>query len=144
MDVIVSKFSLLEAEFLLRRAVTIVRDTSAINYFTKFDDTVSVCVSVYDSDNERSRLVDDLEEGVTGNTLKCADDTKLFRKTKEVGDKHKLQDYIVTLVMWSDKLQLIFNFGKCKSLHTGPGNSGMNYEMGGTIVSKTVKEKDVG
>ena len=29
-------------------------------------------------------------------------------------------------------------------LHTGPGNTGMNYEMGGTIVSKTVKEKDLG
>ena len=26
-----------------------------------------------------------LEEGVTGNILKCADDTKLFRKTKEIG-----------------------------------------------------------
>ena len=30
------------------------------------------------------------------------------------------------------------------SLHTGPGNPGMNYEMGGTILSKTVKEKDLG
>ena len=30
-NVIVPKFALLEAEFLLRRAVTIVRDTSAIN-----------------------------------------------------------------------------------------------------------------
>ena len=38
----------------------------------------------------------------------------------------------------------IFNFGKCKCLHTGPGNTGMNYEMGGTILSKTVKEKDSG
>ena len=32
------------------------------------------------------------------------------------------------------------NFVKCKCLHTGPGNTGMNYEMGGTILSKTVKE----
>ena len=31
----------------------------------------------------------DLEEGVIGNILKCADDTKLFRKTKEIGDKKK-------------------------------------------------------
>ena len=28
--------------------------------------------------------IDDLEEGVTGNILKFADDTKLFRKTKEI------------------------------------------------------------
>ena len=27
---------------------------------------------------------------------------------------------------------MLFNFGKCKCLHTGPGNTGMNYEMGGT------------
>ena len=27
-----------------------------------------------------------LEEGVTGNILKFADDTKLFRKTKEIRD----------------------------------------------------------
>ncbi len=39
---------------------------------------------------------------------------------------------------------MLFNFGKCKCLHTGPGNTGTNYEMGGTILSKTVKEKDVG
>ena len=36
----------------------------------------------------------DLEEGVTGNILKCADNTKLFRKTKEIGDKK----YNMTLI----------------------------------------------
>ena len=36
---------------------------------------------------------------------------------------------------------MLFKFGKCKCLHTGPGNTGLNYEMGGTILSKTVKEK---
>ena len=30
-----------------------------------------------------------LEEGVTGKILKFADDTKLFRKNKEMGDKQK-------------------------------------------------------
>ena len=36
------------------------------------------------------------------------------------------------------------DFGKCKWLHTGPGNTGMNYEIGGTIVSKIVKENYLG
>ena len=45
---------------------------------------------------------------------------------------------------WSDKWQMLFNFGKCKCLHTGPGNTTMNYEMGGTLRSKTGKEKDLG
>ena len=88
--------------------------------------------------------IDDLEEGVTGNILKFADATKLLRKTKEIGDKKKLQDDIDKLVRWSEKWQMLFNFGQCKCLHTGPGNTGMNYEMGGTILSKTVKEKDLG
>ena len=57
----------------------------------------------------------------------------------------KLQDDIDDqLFRWSEKWQMLFNFGKCKCLHTGPGNTGMNYEMGGTILSKTVKEKDLG
>ena len=37
---------------------------------------------------------------------------------------------------------MLFNFGKCKCLHIR--HTGMNYEMGGTILSKTVKEKDLG
>ena len=63
---------------------------------------------------------------------------------KEIGDKQNLQDDIDKLVKWSEKWQMLFNFGKCKCLHTGSGNTGMNYEMGGTILSKTVKEKDLG
>ena len=39
---------------------------------------------------------------------------------------------------------MLFNFGNCKCLHTGPGNTDMNYEMGGTILRKTVKENVVG
>ena len=88
--------------------------------------------------------INDLEEGVTGKILKFADDTKLFRQFKEIGDKQNVQHDIDKLVKWSEKWQMLFNFGKCKCLHTVSGNSGMNYEMGGTIRSKTVKEKDLG
>ena len=46
----------------------------------------------------------------------------------------------------------ILIFGKCKCQHIqvqrnpniGPGNASMNYEMGGTILSITVKEKYLG
>ena len=79
-----------------------------------------------------------LEEGVIGKILKFADDTKVFRKTKEIGDKQKLQDDIDELVRWSEKLQMLFNFGKCKCLHTGPVHTGKNYEMEGTIYTITI------
>ena len=36
---------------------------------------------------------------------------------------------------------MLLIFWKYKCLHTGPGNTGTNYEMGGTVVSKTMKEK---
>ena len=39
--------------------------------------------------------INDLEEGATGKILKCADDTKLFRKTREIGGKKK---YKMTLI----------------------------------------------
>ena len=68
----------------------------------------------------------------------------MFTKTKEIGDKQNVQDDIDKLVKWSEKWQMLFNFGKCKCLHIGPGNTSMTYEMGGTILSTTVKEKDLG
>ena len=88
-----------------------------------------------------SGYINDLEEGVTGKILKFADDTKLFTKTKEIGDQHNLQDDIDKLVKWSEKWQMLFNFGKCKCLHIDPGNTSMTYEMRGTILSITDKEK---
>ena len=85
-----------------------------------------------------------LEEGVTGKILKFADDTKLFSKTNEIGEKQNVQDDIDKLVKWSEKWQMLFNFGKYKCLHIGQRNTSMTYEMGGTILSITVKEKDLG
>ena len=69
--------------------------------------------------------INNLEEGVTGTILKFADDTKLFRKVKEIGDKQNVQDDIDKLVKWSVKWQMLFNLGKCKYLHTGSRNTGM-------------------
>ena len=42
--------------------------------------------------------INDLEEGMTGKILKFADDTKLFTKTKEIGDKQKIHDDTDTFV----------------------------------------------
>ena len=71
-------------------------------------------------------------------TLSC------LEKTKEIGAKQKLQDYIDKLFRWSQNWQILFNFGKRKCLHTGSGNTDMNYEIGGTIRSKTMKQNYLG
>ena len=39
---------------------------------------------------------------------------------------------------------MLFNFGKCKCLHTGHGNLDVNSKMGDTVLGTTVKEKDLG
>ena len=65
----------------------------------------------------------------------------MFRKVNT--DKQHLQNDLDKLVKWSEKWQL-FNFGKCKCLHTGQGNLDINYNMGDTVLGTTVKEKDLG
>ena len=39
---------------------------------------------------------------------------------------------------------MLFNFGKCKCLHTGHDNLHVNYKMGDTVIGTTVEEKDLG
>ena len=54
------------------------------------------------------------------------------------------QNDLDKLVKWSEKWQILLNFGKCKCLHTGQGNLDTNYNMGDTVLGTTVKEKDLG
>ena len=66
--------------------------------------------------------INDLDDDITSKMLKFADDTKVFRKIKSDADRQHLQDDLNKLIEWSEKCQMLFNFGKCKCLHTGHGN----------------------
>ena len=59
----------------------------------------------------------------------------MLRKVNNYGDKQHLQyndpDKLVEL---SEKCQMLFNFG----------NLNVNYNMGDTVLSTTVREKDLG
>ena len=46
--------------------------------------------------------INDLDVNITINVLKSADDTKVFRKVNNDGDKQHLQNGIDKLVKWSD------------------------------------------
>ena len=76
--------------------------------------------------------------------LKFADDTKVFRKIKSSADRQQLKDDLNKLTEMSEKWQMLFNYGKCKCLHSGHGNEDAQYTMGGTVLNNTVKEKDLG
>ena len=76
--------------------------------------------------------------------MKFVDDTKVFRKIKSDADRQHLQDDLNKLIEWSEKWQMMFNFGKCKCLHTGHWNEDAQYTMDGTVLNTTLKEKDLG
>ena len=81
--------------------------------------------------------INDLDNNITSDVLKFADN----RKVNTDGDKqHLYKNDLDRLVKW----QMLFNFGKCKCLHTGHGNLDVNYKMGDTVLGTTVKEKDLG
>ena len=88
--------------------------------------------------------INDLDDDITSKVLKFADDTKVFRKIKSDADRQHLQDDLNKLIEWSEKWQMLFNFGKCKCLHTGHGNEDAQYTMGDTVLNTTFKEKDLG
>ncbi len=88
--------------------------------------------------------INDLDDDITSKVLKFADDTKVFRKIKSDADRQHLQDDLNKLIEWSEKWQMLFNFGKCKCLHTGHGNEDAQYTMGGTVLNTTLKEKELG
>ena len=88
--------------------------------------------------------INDLEDDISSKVLKFADDTKVFRKVTNDTDKQSLQDDLDKLVKWSEKLQMLFNFGKCKCIHIGHGNMDEEYKMGDAVLGRTTQEKDLG
>ena len=89
-------------------------------------------------------FINDLDNDIKSKVLKFAYDTKVFGKIKSYADRQHLQDDLNKLTEWSEKCQMLFNFGKCKCLHTGHGNKDAQYTMGGTVLITTVKEKGLG
>ena len=53
--------------------------------------------------------INDLDDNITSNILKLADDTNIFRKVNPDGNKQHLQNDLDRLVKWSEKWQM-YNF----------------------------------
>ena len=85
-----------------------------------------------------------MDDKIRSNVLKFVDDTNVFRKVSTDGDKLHLQNDLDKLVKWSEKWQMLFNFGKRKCLHTGHGNLGINYNTEYNVLGTTVKETYLG
>ena len=85
--------------------------------------------------------INGLEDDISSKVLKFADDTKVFRKVTNGTDKQSLQDDLDKLVKWSEKWQMLFNYGKCKCIHIGHGNMDEEYKI---VLGRTTQEKDLG
>ena len=85
--------------------------------------------------------INDLDDDITSKVLKFADDTKVFRKIKSDADRQHLQDDLNNLTEWSEKWQMLFNFGKFMYLHSGHGNEDAHYTMGGNVLNSTSHHK---
>ena len=82
-----------------------------------------------------------MEDDISSKVLKFADDTKLFRQVTNDTDKHSLQDDLEKLVKWSEKWQMLFNFGKCKCIHIGHGNMDEEYKMVDAVLGRTTQKR---
>ena len=73
-----------------------------------------------------------------------ADDTKLYSHVSSPADGVQLQADLDALSRWSNTWLMPFNLGKCKVLHLGRANPGLEYTMSGAMLDSTPLEKDLG
>ncbi|KAI8481821.1 hypothetical protein Bbelb_404260 [Branchiostoma belcheri] len=88
--------------------------------------------------------INDMPEVVSSTVRIFADDSKLYHGIKGREDHDTLQRDLEALKVWSSTWQLPFNVDKCKVLHLGSGNNGLNYTLGDQDLLKTEEEKDLG
>ena len=92
--------------------------------------------------------VNDLPEVISSNSLVLmfADDTKIFREIKTLGDASSLQEDLGKLATWSQSSGLLFNEAKCKAQHITRKTKQIlsSYELNNTALELYAAEKDLG
>ena len=88
--------------------------------------------------------INDLLVGITSSGKLFADDSKLFRRIKNIADRIALQEDLLKLQEWSNKWLLKFNEGKCKVMHIGRSNPHYDYQLNNNLLQTTMEEKDLG
>jgi pheromone shutdown protein TraB len=75
--------------------------------------------------------INDFNEVVANRLLKFADDTKLCGVVVTAQDIEGLKKDLDNLCSWSKDSLMLFNISKCKIMHFGYNNRGINFEMNG-------------
>lgn len=88
-----------------------------------------------------SIFINDLPDNIVSNVMIFADDTKIYNSDS---NSNILQEDLNRLFAWSTDWLLPFNIDKCKVLHYGRNNNGINFTLDGSVVSDDVVIKDLG
>jgi len=88
--------------------------------------------------------INDINDSVSSNLLKFADDTKVFRIVSTPNDIDKLQYDLMNLCKWSDDWMMLFNADKCKVMHFGYNNTEADYKIYDKNLDVTKEERDLG
>ncbi|GAB0188105.1 mitochondrial enolase superfamily member 1 [Grus japonensis] len=75
---------------------------------------------------------DCLDDGITCTLMKFADDTKLSGEAGTLEGRAILQEDLDKLEEWANKNSMKFNEDKCKVLHLGKHNPGVQHRLGST------------
>ena len=88
--------------------------------------------------------INDLDNVVTCDISKFADDTKVGRLINSQHDVELLQTDLDRMYEWSINWQMNFNIGKCSVLHIGRNNTSNSYTLNGEGLSKLDSARDLG
>jgi len=89
-------------------------------------------------------FINDLDDELTSDVLKFADDTKIYHPVNSEIEGGSLQQDLVTVSNWAKKWQMEFNVSKCKIIYFGKRNIGYKYSMNGHALEEVATEKDLG
>jgi len=94
--------------------------------------------------NTVSYINNDLDNNISSDVLKFADDTKIYRMVTNQQDRQILQKDLDTVGAWAERWQMKFNVEKCKVLHYGRNRIGFQYNMYGQPLAEATAENDLG
>ncbi|KAK4814746.1 hypothetical protein QYF61_026723 [Mycteria americana] len=89
-------------------------------------------------------FISDLDDGIKCTLMTFADDTKLSGEVDTSEGRATLQKDLNMLEEWANKNLMKFNKDKCKVLHLGKHNPGVQHRLGSTQLGSSSVERDLG
>ena len=88
--------------------------------------------------------INDLDNGISSDISKVADDSKIDRIIRLESDVKELQGDLDRLNEWMVKWQMDFNIDKCKVMNIGRENPQNRYNINKVMLNRSECERDLG